>query len=288
MNIAFLGTGLMGAPMARNLAKNNRITAWNRSPDKSRALADAVTVAETPAQAVAGADIVIAMLIDGPVSRDVLVGQGAMEAAPPGALIIDMGSVDPQTDQALGQAAQKRGLRYLDAPVSGGVVGAENATLSIFVGGAAEDFNAAKATLEQMGRPTHMGDLGAGQIAKLANQLIVATTIGAVAEAFHMARAAGCDIAKLQKALQGGFADSRILELHGARMVSNSFAPGGRSVAQLKDLRNALNAARSVGVDLPLGETVTEAFRDFVENHDGGELDHSAYYLWLDRRSGAK
>lgn len=286
MNIAFLGTGLMGAPMARHLARHNNVTVWNRSKEKAQALADVVTVADTAAQAATGADIVISMLIDGPVTRDVMLGQGVLDSLSAGAIVIDMGSVDPQTDKELGEAARARGVRYLDAPVSGGVVGAENASLSIFVGGAVEDFESASEVLERLGRPSHMGALGSGQIAKLANQLIVATTIGAVAEAFHLANAAGCDIAKLQKALQGGFADSRILELHGARMVTGTFEPGGRSVAQLKDLRNAMDAATGAGVDLPLGTTVTNAFRDFVENHEGGELDHSAYYLWLSRRSG--
>lgn len=175
-------------------------------------------------------------------------------------------------------------MRYLDAPVSGGVTGAEAGTLAILVGGDAADFNAAVAVFRPLGRATHLGPSGAGQVAKLANQLIVATTIGAVAEAFRLAESAGCDAGALRSALMGGFADSRILDLHGARMVEGNFVPGGRSAAQLKDLDNAMAVARQAGLDLPLSEVVTAAFRDFVDHHDGAEMDHSAYYDWLKRR----
>lgn len=286
MKIAILGTGLMGSPMARVLASKHDLTVWNRSAQRAEALAGVAAVAVDPRSAVEGADLAITMLADGAATRSVLIDYGVLDALAPDSIVIDMASVDPQTDRDIGAAAKERKLGYLDAPVSGGVAGAESGSLSIFVGGFVEDFLVARPVLELMGRPHYVGATGAGQICKLANQLIVATSIGAVAEAFHLAKAAGIEVGILQQALRGGFAESRVLELHGARMVAGDFEPGGRSVAQLKDLRNALMLAADVRADLPLGATVTRAFEDFVNNYDGGELDHSAYYLWLDRRAG--
>ena len=285
MKIAVLGTGLMGAPMARNLARaGHRVTVWNRSAEKAQALSDIARVADSPAQAASGAEVVLSMLMDGRATQQVLRHQGAIEASAPNALILNMGSVDPATDRDLATYARSLGRRYLDAPVSGGVAGAGAATLAVLVGGEAADFDAAAPVLAALGRATHLGPSGAGQVAKLANQLIVATTIGAVAEAFRLAESAGCDATALRQALRGGFADSRILDLHGARMVSGDFKPGGRSVAQLKDLDNAMAVAAQAGLDLPLARTVTAAFRDFVQNHAGGEMDHAAYYHWLGLR----
>lgn len=283
MRIAVLGTGLMGAPMARHLAAAHDVTVWNRSADRAAALVDVATVAPSAVAASTGAEIVITMLLDGPATRAVLTPE-VIKATAPGALIIDMGSVDPQTDKDLAVLARSLGRTLMDAPVSGGVAGAEAASLAILVGGAEADFDRAAPVFALMGRPTLLGPVGAGQVAKLANQLIVATTIGAVAEAMHLAQAGGCDPAAWRKALMGGFADSRILDLHGARMVAGDFTPGGRSVAQVKDLDNALAVAREAGLDLPLSQTVTAAFRDFVEVHNGGERDHAAYYEWLTLR----
>lgn len=282
MKIAFLGTGLMGVPMVRRLAAaGHALTVWNRSKARAEVLSEVAVVADTAQQAVVEADLVIAMLLDGPVTWDVLVTQGCLATAQPGTLFIDMGSVDPQTDRRIAALASQKELAFLDAPVSGGVVGAEAGSLSIFVGGKAGVFLRAEPVFKPMGRATHLGPVGAGQIAKLANQLIVATTIGAVAEGLHLAEASGCDPARLRDALMGGFADSRILELHGKRMVTGDFKPGGRSVAQLKDLDNVLDLAHKRGLDLPLVKCVRQGFADLVENHQGGELDHSAYFRWL-------
>lgn len=276
----------MGAPMARRLiAAGHDVTVWSRTRARAAAIQGA-RVADTAADAAAGAEVLLSMLLDGPVTRAVLEGEGAIAATAPGALILDMGSVDPGTDRALADLARQGGRGYLDAPVSGGVAGAEAGTLAILVGGTPEDFAAAAPVFEVLGRATLLGPTGAGQTAKLANQLIVAATIGAVAEAFRLAEAGGCDPAALRGALRGGFADSRILDLHGGRMVRGDFTPGGRSVVQLKDLDNVLAAAGAAELDLPLARTAADAYRDFVENHDGGDLDHSAYYLWLARRAG--
>lgn len=281
MRIAFLGTGLMGGPMARHLASVHEVTVWNRSREKAETLGDVARVADTAVAAASGADIVISMLIDGPATEALLDAGGVIAAAAPGALVVDMASVEPDCDRRLASLAERLGKRLIDAPVSGGVKGAVERTLSIFVGGSPEDFEAALPVLTVLGRPTHIGPIGAGQTAKLANQLIVAVTIGAVAEAFTLAKAGGCDLATLQSALRGGFADSRILDLHGGRMVREDFKPGGRSVAQLKDLDNALALADEQGLRLPLSQSVRASFFDLVKNRDGGELDHAAYYLWL-------
>lgn len=276
----------MGTPMVRNLAKaGHDLHIWNRSPEKAAELADVATVHPSPADAAAAADVVIAMLYDGPVTTAVLVDQGVIDAVPAGGLIIDMGSVEPDRDRRLAEIAAARNVRFLDAPVSGGVKGAEAATLTIFVGGEAADLERALPVLTALGRPNLIGPLGAGQSAKLANQLIVAITIGAVAEAFKLGESAGCDTAVLRQALRGGFADSRILELHGERMVMRDFEPGGRSRSQLKDIHNALDVAAASGLTLPLADTVEAGFRSLVEDYDGGDLDHSAYYLWLEKRA---
>ena len=283
MKIAFLGIGLMGAPMARRLAAVHDVAVWNRSPKKANALGDVCAVAATPQAAVTGADCVIMMLMDGIATRAVL-DNSTMAAIGHGGLIIDMGSVDPDTDRHLALQALRHGLDYLDAPVSGGVAGAKAGSLAILVGGSEATFARAGPVFDVLGRAKLLGGLGAGQVAKLANQLIVATTIGAVAEAMKLAEAGGCDPAALRDALRGGFADSRILDLHGLRMIEGNFTPGGRSVAQLKDLDNAIALAHANSLSLPLSEAITAGFRDFVEIHKGGEKDHSAYYEWLDLR----
>lgn len=286
MIIALLGTGLMGAPMTRCLqAAGHELHVWNRSREKAEALADIATVYATPNAAVKQAEVVISMLADGAVTRRVLEEQGVINDAPEQAIIINMGSVEPECDIALSALAASQNKRYLDAPVSGGVKGATEATLTLFVGGDADVLEAARPALEAMGRPNLIGPAGAGQTAKLANQLIVAITIGAVSEAFKLAESAGCDLAVLQQALQGGFADSTILKQHGMRMVKRDFTPGGRSQSQLKDLRNAQALAGKMGLDLPLSNTIEAGFKSLVEDYDGAELDHSAYYLWLERKA---
>lgn len=287
MIIALLGTGLMGAPMTRCLqAAGHELHIWNRSIDKAEALADIATVHASPNDAVKQAEVVISMLADGAITQLVLEQQGVINDAPEKAIIINMGSVEPECDVALAALAASQNKRYLDAPVSGGVKGATEATLTIFVGGDAEVLEAARPALEAMGRPNLIGPIGAGQTAKLANQLIVAITIGAVSEAFKLAEGAGCDLAVLQQALQGGFADSTILKQHGLRMVNRDFEPGGRCQSQLKDIRNAMALADKTDLDLPLSNTVEAGFKSLVDDYDGAELDHSAYYLWLEKRAG--
>jgi 2-hydroxy-3-oxopropionate reductase len=282
ITVAVLGTGLMGAPMARNILKAGfPTTVWNRSRAKAEALeVDGAQVADTAAAAVAGADFVITMLSDGPAVADLLFTQGVAAAMKPGAAVIDMSSIKPAeaSDHAAKLAAM--GLGHIDAPVSGGTRGAAGATLAIMAGGDAALIARAHAVLSAMGRPVRVGPVGAGQLSKLVNQTIVAVTIGVVAEAMLLAREGGADPAAIRDALKGGFADSVILQQHGARMTTGNFIPGGPSRLQVKDLDNALEVSRAANLTLPLTEQVRDRFARFVDDLDGGNKDHSG--LWLE------
>lgn len=287
-SIAFLGTGLMGAPMARNLLRAGfPVTAWNRSTDKAQALsADGATVALSAAEAAADADIVITMVSDGTAVRALLDG-GVTEAMKPGTVFIDMSSIKPREAQAHFDLLKARGISALDAPVSGGTKGAADATLAIMAGGDEAAFEKARAALSAMGRPTLVGPPGTGQLAKLANQGIVATTIGIVAEAMLLMQSAGADMNRLREALKGGFADSVILQQHGKRMADNDFTPGGRSSLQLKDLNNLLEAAEGLGLTLPQAELQQARYDRFVKELGGADLDHAGLFLELkDRQKG--
>jgi 2-hydroxy-3-oxopropionate reductase len=281
--IAFLGIGLMGAPMAERLAAAGRdLVLWNRTRAKAEAIAGA-RVAATPAEAAAQADVLITMLENGPVVEAVLFGQhGAAAALNRGALVIDMSSSPPPLARDHAQRFAARGIGYLDAPVSGGVVGAHAGTLAIMAGGSAADFARAKPILDPLGRPNRVGPAGSGQLAKCCNHAIVAITIGAVAEALLLAAASGADPAAVREALLGGFADSRILQLHGKRMIERDFMPGGRARVQLKDQDTILAAAKDAKLRLPLPECVTALYRDLVK-HGGSEFDQNALLLELER-----
>lgn len=283
--IAFLGIGLMGGPMAKNLLSAGlSLIAWNRTRAKAEALAPSgAKIAANAAEAMAGADLVITMLETGPVVDAVLFGpESAAATLRAGALVIDMSSIPPATAREHAARLKARGIGYLDAPVSGGTVGAKQATLAIMVGGAPEDFARAKPIFDKMGRPTLVGPVGSGQLAKLCNQAIVAITIGAVSEALLLAAAGGADPAAVREALMGGFADSRILNVHGKRMLERDFVPGGRATVQVKDLDTILAAAKEAKVALPLSRRVTELFKDLLA-HGGGAYDHSALLLEIER-----
>ena len=283
MQIAFLGTGLMGAPMVRNLLKAGfAVTAWNRSRDKADALvADGAVVADTPARAVGDADIIITMVSDGRAVGELIQAQGVAQAAKKGAVLVDMSSIKPREARAHAELLAEHGVDQIDAPVSGGTKGAIDGTLAIMAGGSEHVFEKVKPALAAMGRPVLVGPSGCGQLAKLANQGIVATTIGIVAEAMLLMKSAGADMNKLRDALVGGFADSIILQQHGKRMADGDFKPGGRSVLQLKDLNNLLEEAGHLGLTLPQSELQRERFRFFVDHMDGGELDHAGLFLEL-------
>jgi len=285
--IAFLGTGLMGAPMCRCLLKAGfELTVWNRTASKAEALhADGATVAAAPEKAVAGAEVVITMLSDGPAVADVMFEEGAAAAITEGATRIDMSSIG--ADEAMDHAKRHlaSGVAYLDAPVSGGTKGAAAGELAIMAGGATETFAAMEPVFAAMGRATHVGPNGCGQLSKLANQVIVAITIGAVSEAFILAGGGGADRAQIRTALQGGFASSRILTEHGQRMVERNFEPGGPAKFQVKDLKNALAAAERLGLDLPITRLVNDLFTAMVKSGKG-DMDHSGLLTHLEAVNG--
>lgn len=291
LRVAVLGVGLMGAPMARRLlGAGFAVTVWNRTRAKAEPLSDVgATVAETAVEAVEGAAIVVTMLADGPAVADALFGSGrAAEALAPGALVIDMSSIPPATARDHAQRLAAHGRRHLDAPVSGGVRGAEAGSLAIMAGGDEADFAEAARVFAALGRATRVGPSGAGQVAKLANQVIVGVTIGAVAEALLLAAAGGADPAAVREAIRGGFAESRILEEHGRRMLERDFRPGGTVSTQIKDLETALDAAAEGGVTLPLTRDARDRYLFLRDAMGGGGYDHAALLLQLEEAGGAR
>ncbi|GAA5663532.1 2-hydroxy-3-oxopropionate reductase [Brucella sp. NBRC 14130] len=282
--IAFLGTGLMGAPMAgRLLDAGFDVTVWNRNSAKSAPLVGkGAKLAQTAAKAGENADIVITMLTDGPAVSDVLFEQGVAAVLKKGSTVIDMSSISPDFAREHSKRLEATGVNHIDAPVSGGVVGAQEGTLAIMAGGDEAVIATLADVFKPLGRLTRVGPSGAGQLAKLANQQIVAVTIGAIAEAMVLVEKGGGSRAAFRDAIRGGFCESRILELHGKRMIDRNFEPGGTSRIQLKDLNSILKTAGDLSLKLPLTETVREAFATFVED-GGGEKDHSALLLHIEK-----
>ncbi|MBV6321779.1 NAD(P)-dependent oxidoreductase [Duganella sp. HSC-15S17] len=278
--IAFLGIGLMGDPMVRRLlAAGHAVTVWNRTFAKAAALADAGAHAVADlADAVRDADLVISMLEAGPIVGAVM--QQALPALAPRVLWVDMSSTRQSEAQEFHALLLEQGRRFVDAPVSGGVGGAAAGTLAIMAGGSAQDFAELETVLAAMGRPTLVGPAGSGQVAKLCNQLIVGATINIVAEALLLAQAAGADPAAMRAAIRGGFAESKILEVHGQRMLERNFVAGGQVKTQLKDQRNILAAAQAAGITLPVTQLVTERYQALVETVP--QADHSAALLGLE------
>ena len=277
----------MGLPMARRLAQaGHTVHAWNRSRAKAEPLvAFGVQIFDTAAQAVQGVGIVIGMLENGAVMDEVLFAQGTAQAISPGSLVIDMASTKPREARDHAARLTAMGIDHMDCPVSGGTVGAEGGSLVMMAGGKAECFAAAQSVLSVFGRSTHVGPHGAGQLAKLANQMIVGITIGAVAEALLLCERGGADMGKVREAITGGFADSRILQLHGERMVKRDFAPRGRLNIQLKDMRNALDTAQETSMDAPITTLFEKLYAQAAE-HGLGELDHSGLFVELASRNG--
>jgi 2-hydroxy-3-oxopropionate reductase len=289
--IGFIGVGLMGRPMAEHLIRaGHRLIVHNRSRPGVDALAAlGAERAESPRQVAegVGTGLTILMLTDTAAVRSVIDGEGAgtgyIAAAQPGSLVIDMGSTGVEETRGWAAAGAARGVGWLDAPVSGGQLGAVGGTLTIMAGGERRLFDRAAPVLRLLGKTlTYIGPSGAGQAAKLANQIVVANTIAAIAEAFSLAKAAGADLSAVRLALLGGFAASRILELHGQRMIDRSFVPGGRGRGQLKDVVEAVRLVRSLGLHLPLLQTNLDLWQRMVDA-GLGDLDHSAIMELYDR-----
>lgn len=287
--IGFAGLGIMGRPMARNLLRAAYpLTVWNRSPGPAQELAAAgAAVAGSPAQLAASADVVITMLRDTAAVEQVVLGdEGLLAGFQSGEIYVDMSSISPLATRRLAERLAARGVVMLDAPVSGGEVGAREGSLAIMVGGPAEALARVRPVLEVLGsRIVHLGEVGAGQVAKACNQLIVAVTIGAAAEALLLASAAGVDPARVREALLGGFAQSRVLDLHGQRMLAHQFAPGFRAALQLKDLAIASELGAATGVPLALTETARRLYGELVAG-SGADLDHSGLLTLLERQAG--
>jgi 2-hydroxy-3-oxopropionate reductase len=287
MNIGFIGLGVMGAPMAGHLADAGHtiFTCLNRSPLPAELSGKAVEVVGSPAEVAAHCDTVIIMVPDTPDVERVITGEnGVLINVHDGSLVIDMSSISPIATQELAAAVNAKGGLYVDAPVSGGEVGAKAASLTIMCGGPQAAFDRATPLFEVMGKNITLisENNGAGQTCKIANQIIVALNIEAVGEALVFASKAGCDPAKVREALMGGLATSRILEVHGERMIKRTMDPGFRINLHQKDLNLALSSAKALGVSLPNTATAQELFNSCVA-HGGANDDHSGMVKALER-----
>ncbi|MGO4451207.1 2-hydroxy-3-oxopropionate reductase [Phyllobacterium sp. TAF24] len=285
-DIGFIGLGIMGTPMARHLqdAGHSLYTSKFFIEPRPELVENGLKIVESPKALAEKTDIIILMLPDTPEVKDVLFGEnGVVFGLKPGKLVIDMSSISPIETKEFAKKVRETGSEYIDAPVSGGEVGAKNATLSIMVGGAQSAFDRALPLFKLMGKNiTLVGDCGDGQVTKVANQIIVALTIEAISEALVLASKAGADPARVREALMGGFASSRILELHGERMIKRTFEPGFRISLHQKDLNLALQSAKTLGVSLPNTASTQELFNSCAANGDSG-LDHSGLVKALER-----
>lgn len=289
--IGFIGLGVMGMPMAAHLVTAGHVvTAYVRSPERAAvARSRGIRIADSVATAADGAEIAITMLPDAPDVTDVAFEAGMLDALRPGAVWLDMSTIDPAAARGFHHAATARGIEFLDAPVSGGEAGAVSASLSIMVGGDPDVLERVRPVLEVMGTTVvHVGASGAGQVVKAANQIIVAGNIQVLAEALLFLRAHDAEIEPALEVLGGGLAGSTVLRRKGASMAEGRFEPGFRSVLHLKDLRIVAGAARDQGIALPVTALVGQFMQALVSRGDGG-LDHSALYaLALDLQGGVR
>ncbi|TPF77188.1 NAD(P)-dependent oxidoreductase [Brucella gallinifaecis] len=274
----------MGGPMVRRLLEAGfSVSVWNRDPAKAVPLAkNGAIIAASAVQAIQDADIIFTMLSDGKAVNSVLFDGGVAAALKAGAVVIDTSSIAPPIAREHAKRLHEMGIHYIDCPVSGGTVGAEAGTLALMAGGEEALIEELADVFAALGRVTHVGPSGAGQICKLANQQIVAITIGAIAEAMMLVEAGGANRGKFRDAIRGGFAESRILDLHGKRMVERNFEPGGPSRLQLKDLDAVVAMAEKFSLKLPLTEDIRNEYQAFVDAGDG-EKDHSGLLLYLER-----
>jgi 2-hydroxy-3-oxopropionate reductase len=284
MKIGFIGLGIMGGPMALNLKNGGHDLIVPDRASLTTEIREAATVVGAPKDVAAASEILILMLPDTPDVETVLFGdKGAVDGLRKGSLVIDMSSISPIETKGFAERVNAKGCEYLDAPVSGGEVGARQATLTIMVGGPDAAFARAKPLFELMGKNiTHVGaEPGTGQICKVANQIIVALNIQAVSEALVFASKAGADPAKVRQAISGGFAASRILELHAERMLNGTFNPGFKIRLHQKDLNLALSSAKALSLALPNTAIAQQMFASCIA-HGGAELDHSAMILAIE------
>ena len=283
-NIGFIGIGLMGFPMAKNLLKSGyNLKAFNRTQNKSDKLKEfGAEISTSIKDAVTNSDVIITMLTDDAAVEKVMSSEEFISNIKEGATVIDMSSVNPVLTIKYSKKLKEKKINYLDAPVSGGTIGAEEATLAIMVGSDEETFNNCYELLKKLGNPTLVGPVSSGQISKLANQIIVGVTIGAVAEAITLCEKSGTNPNKMIEALSGGWADSKILQTHGKRMIDKDFTPKGKTTTQLKDMTNIVNAGKAVETHLPISSLIKEMYKDLVA--DGhGNTDHSSLYNAIEK-----
>ena len=288
-NIGFIGTGLMGFPMAKNILKAGyKVRAFNRSKNKAEPLKDfGAEISNSIRELVKESHVVITMLTNDDAVNEVLGSDEFLNNLKPNSTVIDMSSVKQTTAVNHGKNLKSRKINYLDAPVSGGTIGAEEASLAIMIGGEQIVFESVKDILKSMGNPTLVGPIGCGQVSKLANQIIVGLAIGAVAEAVTLCEKAGADPNKMIKALSGGWADSKVLRTHGKRMIDKDFSPKGKTSSQLKDMNNILECANNYNTQLPISNLVKEMYKSLVENGHG-ETDHSSLYKEIETINNGK
>ena len=289
MKIAFIGTGLMGYPMASNLLKKKlNLKVFSRTLDKAKPLEKlGARISNSLGEAVKDTDIIITMLTDDEAVEKVLGDKEFLNNLKPSSTVIDMSSIKPKIAIQFGKILEEKGISFLDAPVSGGTIGAEDGSLAIMVGGEQKTFDYAFDTLKIMGNPTLVGPIGSGQVSKLANQIIVGVTIGAVAEAITLCEKSGVDANKFIKALSGGFADGKILQNHGKRMIDKDFSPKGKVSTHLKDMNNILECAGDIDTKLPISSLIKEMFNSLVERGNDND-DHSALYKEIANQNKTK
>ncbi len=282
--IGFIGTGLMGLPMAKNILKSGfKLKAFNRSIEKAEPLKEfGAEISKSISNVVKDSDFIFTMLTDDSAVDAITSSTEFLDNLKSGSTVIDMSSVKPTTAIKHRENLKSKNVNYLDAPVSGGTIGAEEASLAIMVGGEQSVFDNSEKILKTMGNPTLVGPVGSGQVSKLANQIVVGVTIGAVAEAITLCEKAGADPNKLIKALSGGWADSKILQTHGKRMIDKDFSPKGKTFTHLKDMNNILECANSYNTHLPISNLVKEMYKTLVDNGHGN-TDHSSLYNEIER-----
>ena len=279
--VGFIGTGLMGMPMAKNiLAKKFKLNVWNRTPGKTQELKKkGAKVFDDIKDLVQNSKVIVSMLANDDVCKAVLIKK-IQPYLKKEQIVIDMSSTTQNTALEIGKALKKKKIFFLDAPVSGGTIGAEKGTLAIMVGGDKKIFNVMMPLFKSMGTAIYVGKTGCGQVAKLANQTIVGISIGAVSEALILAEAAGADPKAVREIMLQGFAGGPILKNHGLRILTKNFKPGGKASTQLKDMNNIISTAKKYKLNLPIAKKVQELYAKTVKS-GRANLDHSALYLFI-------
>ena len=274
----------MGLPMAKNILKSGyKLIAHNRSREKLKPLKQSgAQIATSIGNLVLNSEVIITMLTDDKAVDEVIGSTEFLNNLKAGSIVVDMSSTKPSTATKHAKNLKLKNIHFLDAPVSGGTIGANDASLAIMVGGEQNTFNKVNKILKSMGNPTLVGPSGSGQVSKLANQIIVGLTIGAVAEAITLCEKAGADPNKMIEALTGGWADSKVLKTHGKRMIDKDFSPKGKTSVHLKDMNNIIECAHRYNLHLPISKLVKEMYKSLVEN-GYGEIDHSSLYKEIER-----